>query len=985
MVFNDPLLKTINGFVRNHLLFLFLWNTKMKFFFRVLFINDHEGNTNCRSSEACAKSLLTSHCDPTINSALLPSYEDVLEARLSLNCKTANHSVSQSDNPIRKSKVSERPYSDPFVTCTANPETIYSESDHPNSKIPTKYSVKSADSSLESESKRCRGKNGHNRIFAVMSKPNATLHISECSIDSGYQGSFITSPKDRIVGRELGSQAQTPLSINESALNAVLTQSMSSRQRKTNHSTTQNDSADPCTNNDSSKVIENAKSFEENKKQQRLLNLCLDQNSPAIPNMDKNVKVSSADPPAHPAKLKCIEENHLFIDNVNLNQDQALSLQSRELKVSSNVMSRRRPVPKQRTVFATTKNQASKTAPAERPKDLRIPGFESIIPEECNGKRLRNTFSDHCEATDVAQNNMETPISTTLFPLQCLTVIKPSPVETPIDIGSPVQSRVKLGVSAIKQLAPDIEKLDGSSFNCALTASQQVSDAKSRMRKTANAKQLLREKFAAAVESSSIAAAKATPTEPDVDESEWSVVRRRSMRMMTEFQIFDCKDGSAVKSQKSAAHRRNGGRMIALQKQKQKSSSPVHVRSNAHNRPDNTYSVSSSAAQVSKEKFETKVEPSPSRPKAEISIPKGRKVEDVPATYAGEPLPPPPPTPPRSPNDLDESLSVSCSLSTSNTNLTGSIDDYSSKNTEVVAKYPAFVAPLIRPKVSHPEIYSNEPATSKTQKATFYGLKLSPHSKSAFKPVLNLGNSDGGQKPVDAIPKISPPNQSKDLASAEIQHHVAMSQIALSNKQRFLKEFMPDATNRYFGDLQSREETELVPAFQRHASWRKPRRKTESAKQNASAKTASASSCNVADHVGKTENQPDTSNCSVGFATTEPLYCELPKNDSSISHEGKRRRHTSGSKAKASSDHHPSLEDQPVRFDKSDKMADVIGALKTAGYLHSNEIGQSFSKVRYGFVALCSFKETFRMYALFSLSSLCNCLITRLRENVKVK
>ena len=155
---------------------------------------------------------------------------------------------------------------------------------------------------------------------------------------------------------------------------------------------------------------------------------------------------------------------------------------------------------------------------------------------------------------------------------------------------------------------------------------------------------------------------------------------------------------------------------------------------------------------------------------------------------------------------------------------------------------------------------------------------------------------------------------------------------------------MPDAVNRYSCDSLPKEEFEPVAAFQRHASWRKPRRKTEAAETIVSADTETVTSHKAAKTTAKESNSVPCS--STGFATTEPLFCELPKSDSSSRQDGKRRRHASASKVKTSSNHRSGLENEPVRFDKSDKISDVVGALKTAGYLRSNELGQSFSKVQ---------------------------------------
>ena len=883
-----------------------------------------------------AASTAISGRDPVSSHALLPSYEDVLEARLSPNTKPVV--PQQESSPMRKGKMCERPYSDPFVTCAGQQEDIYSDPCHP--KTTQKYSVKSANSSLETESKKARDKIEQLRAFAAISKPNSSLHISECSIDSGYQGSYITSPKDKL-GRDHGSQVVSPALYSDLPLVSVTTKVATNRLGKSNLSTRQNDGTDPCTNNDSSKMIEHAKVAVV----QRLLNPSNDLYHPAIPNKDKMYENGGAIPPTHPAKLKCIEENHYFIDNRNFNQNETLSSPSHVSSTSGVVIPTSRPVPKQRTVFATVQNETTFSTPAARPKDLNIPTLKSTNLEGENNTNSCNSKLSNSEA-NATKNNSDTPLSNRSFPSQCLTFIKPSPVQTPVDTGSPFQSRVKLGVSAIKQLTPSNEKRDGPSFYCPPSPmTQQANDANSRMQKTANTKQMLREKYAAEVErSSNAAAAIKSKTEEPAQESEWSMVRRRSMRMMTEFQICDSKDGdNAAKSSKSAAHRRHGGRMIAMQKQKQKPSSN-NITIKQQERPSNTYSMSPSAPRMSKQVFETESDkPSTSKMNTESSVQNLKK--DGPAMYAGEPLPPPPPSPPRTPSDMEDGVSIPCSFTASDRNPISSADR-SLKDAEIRTKQPVFIAPLIRPNASHPSPISEDHSA---RSANFKGLKLSPNSRSAFKPVATISTQDNSIQAASSVNMPAQvPLQSHESISAEPQRRLSLPPTALSNKQRFLNEFMPDAANRYNNEPQPRNEPEPVTAFQRHSSWRKPRRNPDLLQPLVSAARIPAISNNnnhPVDQPDKKEPATISAGTSAGFATTEPLFCELPKTDPSSRHNDKRRRHASGSKLKTSSNHHTNLENQPIRFDKSDKITDVIGALKTAGYLRSTDLAQSYSKV----------------------------------------
>ena len=859
----------------------------------------------------------------------LPSYQDALASgNVALKLSPLS---SEEPSPTRRSKPFERPNSDPFVSCSTGSEDMFAEGQHPNTSAPSKYSVKSADSSLENESKRAREKIDQIRMIPVLCNPNTALHISECSIDSGYQGSFETSPRDR-QGRDLASQADAASSpINEPPLDPAVNHNSFHHPGKTTHLPKRNNSVDPSLD-DSSKLKDTRENINSFKKEQNKPNCTDSLNDPTKPNHDPN---SSEEPKlshsGQAMKLNSIDE---VKDDINLESNAPVSQKKTSDIHYSNCTASvvTRPVPKQRTVFAAmaSLNETSSTSTSNQKLNISpliSPPIEKPLHSDVTTSNANSSSGpDDSNATCISASSPVKPKYTRPQPPQCLTFLKPN-MPGPVDTVSPLQSRVKLGVSAI---TPNSEKREGSVFHCTSQMSHCSNDANARMRKTTNTKQLLREKYAAVIERS--AKASKSKSEDSSGESEWSMVRRRSMRMMTEFQICDFKDGGGAKKLNSCQKTQSKDQVLASEKHdRHKFDSPTRSRVDSANTPCSSYSVSPSAAVVSKQIFDEKSLGTKTKSHNAIHKSKPHVTNNQP-NYSREPLPPPPPSPPRTPSDVEDTSSVPYSINISENNLL-SRPDQKGKNETVSTKHQVFLAPLIRPKASVVESQKIDKLTS-AQKTNFNGLKMSPNSKSAFKPVCTPSYSDDQNPP-------PPRSTSSDPDVVEPKRRLSLPQTTVSNKQRFLNEFMPNMAAEHASDLHSK--TENASNFQRHSSSRKPRCKIESLDSIVSSEIEKVMSHEI---TGSKETFDDDTAC---FATTEPLFCELPKEDDKSHQESKPRRHVSCSKVRTSSVTSPcrqaSLENQPIRFDKSDKISNVVGALRTAGYLRSSDLGQSYSRV----------------------------------------
>ena len=853
------------------------------------------------------------------------------------------HQVYEGDcSPTRRIKITERPNSDPFVSCAIGSEEIFSGKPRQDSLMPTKYAVKSADSSLENGSKRAKGTSEELRILSVLCKSNAGHHISECSIDSGYQGSFIISPKDRL-GRELSSQTVTPASpISESPVEATITNTVAMKQLVVDHCLKRLNPAD-LGNNDSFLSANNHRSANNLSKAkqkdghaiEKIRNDFLITNGAEKDQLNNN-RLANVSPCKPQQQLKSYDRTKATTTTFGesskadiVSRSEAFTQVQTQFNSSASGVGKVnpvRPIPKQRTIFSIVNSYSvedlASVSSVLSSEELKARSG-SLVDEKITLNQIDGDGQNLSVSRDVEKAsgselvNQQCPTRPT--PPQCLTVIKPN-TQSHVDSGSPLQSRVKLGVSAIKQLTPNNERKEGSVFYCSGQVSQATNDARSRMRKTANTKQLLREKFAAAVERSNAAAAK-KEGKADSDENEWSMVRRRSMRMMTEFQIFDFKDGSASKNLKT----RSGETHFNRKQHRSKTHSSTPKKLNQVEVPPESYSVSPSAATVSKDIFLEKDDTAAStllQSKPTHSSFNASKINPTQICYTVESLPPPPPCTSQIPRKEE-----------------GPITGSSIPVLEVPSKQPVFLAPIIRPKASVPSKQSDELTDHSIQNtAIYHGLKLSPNSKSAFKPVVSSNDSND---PTMVTENTKPSDVQLQHTSLEPKCRLSLPQTSLSNKQRFINEFMPDsplATPK----LPLCEES--LPVFQRDSSMRAPRKNVEVVAATETTVSQSYSAEKSEKKLSSEKPEAKKSNEKTEYVTTEPLFSKLPKKESSLV-EDKRRRHASTSKATTSAGGRLNLENQPIQFDKSEKLNNVVGALRNAGYLRPTYLPLNTQKV----------------------------------------
>ncbi|XP_078485246.1 uncharacterized protein LOC100187023 [Ciona intestinalis] len=315
-------------------------------------------------------------------------------------------------------------------------------------------------------------RNDNLRILPILSESNAALHTSECSIDSGYQDSSMTSPRDR---REQTSLVVTPASpICESLIETNETVTDVSHRMDDSTTNSDNDtlSRDNCfAMEDKGESSKTEVVFEANSSLQPSGQTYL--NTTRI-NL-RPVTVDSKPKPRAPRKI----------------------IKSNEWEV--------RPVPKHRTVFVKIDENPVSTYDVTTTTKEQVTEYSQSVFCNDGGLDTQNN-SSQCQKVD---ETIDSPVSSS----------------GGMNTNSPcVQRRVKLGVSAISKPCG----------NLALQERISIKDEKSR--KAAQAKQELRRKFAAVFEKSNI---KSGAMESKEAENEASVVRRRSMRMMTEFQIFD--------------------------------------------------------------------------------------------------------------------------------------------------------------------------------------------------------------------------------------------------------------------------------------------------------------------------------------------------------------------------------------------------------------------------------------------------------------
>nr|XP_002120723.3 uncharacterized protein LOC100187023 [Ciona intestinalis] len=313
-------------------------------------------------------------------------------------------------------------------------------------------------------------RNDNLRILPILSESNAALHTSECSIDSGYQDSSMTSPRDR---REQTSLVVTPASpLCESLIEENETVTYISQRIDDSTTNTETLSRDDCfAMEDRGKSSKTEVVFEANSSLQPSGQTYL--NTTCI-NL-RPVTVDSKPKPRAPRKI----------------------VKSNDIEV--------RPVPKHRTVFVKIDEHPVSTYDVTTTRKKQVTEYSQSVFCNDGGLDTQNN-SPQCQKAD---ETLDTSVSSS----------------EGMSTNSPcVQRRVKLGVSAISKPCGN------------LALQERISIKEGKSRKAAQAKQELRQKFAAVFEKSNI---ESGAMEPKVAENEASIVRRRSMRMMTEFQIFD--------------------------------------------------------------------------------------------------------------------------------------------------------------------------------------------------------------------------------------------------------------------------------------------------------------------------------------------------------------------------------------------------------------------------------------------------------------
>ncbi|XP_076812001.1 uncharacterized protein LOC143458971 [Clavelina lepadiformis] len=845
-------------------------------------------------------------------------------------------SPEQMEVITKRAKSNERPNSD---SCIDSDQIFTSKRAGPPMST---MSLPHSQSTNKGSKKGDGVKESDERILPVLSKSNAALHISECSIDSGYQGSSVTSPRDKL-GRELASQAVTPASpISEFPLKTEeMTDAMSDTATKHVGGLCTNNKIPQCLNN---RLLSETELARDDSVQSgpcsanNTSDESFDVFTPQQKRNAQNFNFSGGSVPVQIIRLKSPEESCYRGTAAKVPNDVFPKPRSARNSTDSETTSAvpPRPVPKQRTVFSSkTSESAHPPKPGSEesiaisndetvPKSLYVDSLsaagKAILEQpdtdersrEMNQKsELKNEGSK--AVTVVAVNKQERPT-----PTQCLTVIKQSPL-TPVEQGSPLPNRVKLGISAISlQPSPKTSRKEAI-FYCTRKVQGKAVDASSRIRKTTNAKQLLREKFAAVVENS--AAAKRA-ADGESSDSESSMVRRRSMRMMTEFQIFDFKDCNLNSSTEAKT---------------------AHLLSPAT--PDSNYSPSPSAASVSKQIFDLDknlvskssktvevVKCVPEKPAPRVEKQPAKIIKNaakmnhyeklqLPA-YAAKPLPPPPISPPRSPPIVADTPP---SLLASQESLFSEVD--------LVPQAPAqrptalFLAPLIKPKASLPGVpcdVANPPAM---QKPTLNGLsQRSPTRKSAFTPVMSasLKHLPKKQSPItDRYDVPFKPNRKDDeFNPSEFKRRVSLPLAAVSNRQKFLNELSQKSDSK----------DEELNDFKRQSSLRVPRKKDM-----------------IQPPVWSEKPSSQKPNPLLNRSTKSNRDGERTRDD----HSSKSSKSVQDSRRQAPSDKGKTsrkpgltdLENQPLKFDRSEKLSDVVGALKTAGYLRNGHAENSSKQV----------------------------------------
>jgi len=914
------------------------------------------------------------HDDVTTAHALGPNSSQVIHVREALSedsatayviktsaqdlaAQPAVHQTPVHATPEREKRsktTSERPNSDSFATMVESDKDFHSSGPtelstmslpHANSTIAQKK-FRGLDQQRD-PTRTCKSGSGENvRILPVLSHSNATLHTSECSIDSGYQGSSIATPRER--GRELTSQVVTPASpISESPVEAAFTK----REDEVAES-----GGVHCKGGDIeiTSVCPTGNSFTAEEAGQDVFyegGDALKSNYLTSQHLESLVNARCAKSKAETVGID--EEAPEIVRTVCAKPRDPYSCKKSTSSCSDSgddLLRADRPVPKPRR-FAKGATQAEAACIdlaadcdyEAAPDSVANPSYEPYseaqtvpkveLQDSVDSDRLKADTMHLLGAPDQDSGSVRVtggvesdgnPSAPSKQPsVQCITVLKQQQQQqqrfymTPA-LSSAVQNRVKLGVSAISAQHREQAMLD-----------------EPRQRKTIHhAKQALREKFAAVLEHSA-AKNRNCATIIDEDEAESSVIRRRSMRMMTEFQIYDFQDSSVGlssilqgESGKAALRQPevSGSSLISKSApgNAENSSCPVVSHSkgtteavtvrnaSAEERPKRQQFVNSD--QKTNRSAISQAAPSETRRNAKMT--QG-------SFHASLPLPPPPPPPPASPPTV---ANRPPSVAESHASVFSEIE-------LVPPKRPTILhgPPLLRPKAALPGVSCDLNAS---QASAVAGKKISPSIGSAFTPVLSASLRSLPVKPSPITERYDMHcSAESESGPVEFKRRASLPIGSVSNKGKYLNETQHVETENQPCSSSQRpvNDDELQ---QRHAMpLRSSLRKTQNKTTEALESIISAEEANVTSYSVYAASKL---NCDVAPVASNSVDRAAAK----VTCDGERRRHVSADRGRSSSATRAAarlhnLENQPVRYNRKDNIKQVVSALRSAGYLAS--------------------------------------------------
>nr|CAB3263039.1 uncharacterized protein LOC100187023 [Phallusia mammillata] len=845
---------------------------------------------------------------------------------------------SEKSSP-KKAKSNERPNSDSFASAL-NSEKNFSPRDNQLSTMSLPHTPSigvSAKQQHESHAYRLVSRHtnkvgGENlRILPVLSHSNAALHVSECSIDSGYQGSSITTPRER--GRDLTSQVVTPASpINESPVESSIDcEKLSATARAASEEA--QETVD--------QVCPKARTGKENCCAEVFLQGAVGQDSTFLTSkhLESFVrpvkqKLKSRDTLSSLDSLEAGKETPEIAETV---RPKPRASNSSKLSTSSEtneeVSKAARPVPKPRSalskdsskghgvIVGSEQNQLCKDSRRVYTESLVVSKAQVQITDcqtiaEADAMRistsLTQVYAVDCDKRS-AQATDEQKSSKSSQP-QCLTVIKQNcGAPAGPGVATAVQKRVKLGISAISSQHREQAKIVGEDV---------------KLRKVNNTKQALKEKFAAVLEHSN---AKLKSGQRVEDDSELSVVRRRSMRMMTEFQIYDFKDSSTsltnllndTPEERKVADRdcisSSTSNLLTVQSPTSTglSTSVSSIPKQVANKPSFEPSKVEAPNQTPLNQQEDKNQSAAAEPLLSTSPQVKRGAHVIYTSCHGSlPLPPPPPPPPHSPPLV---ASKPPSVAGSEASLYSELELLAQSSKRPTA---LFQNNLIRPK---PALLGMSCDRGSGQSNGVAGVKISPSAGSAFTPVLSSSLRSLQDKPSPITDRYDVPF----CPEPEVKRRISLPMAAVSNRGKVLAEIL--APNNQSADSENYQNTGL----QRRTSLRS-QRKPDHLESVISAEQAHVTSYSL-------YNQQPIEN-----APNQSYQQAKPNKHASNSYDRveDRRRPASSDRTRSSSANRSNkhdLENQPVRYNRSDNIKHVISALRTGGYLAHEDAGNTKS------------------------------------------